>query len=76
MIIDQVLVVAGRMIIEFSFRHLLPVCVWYRYSVPMGSKIDDIEESVAMSFSDWRMTRNGRFSFTTLPVSASGDRPT
>jgi len=47
MIIDQVLVVAGRMIIEFSFRHLLPVCAWYRYSVPMGSKIDDIEESGA-----------------------------
>src|SRR6516162_2554850 len=47
MIIDQVLVVAGRMVVEFPFRHLLPVCAWHRYSVPMGSKIDDVEESCA-----------------------------
>ena len=47
MIIDQVLVVAGRVIIEFPFRHLLAVCAWHRYSVPMGSKIDDVEEPCA-----------------------------
>src|SRR6516162_888812 len=47
MIIDQVLVVAGRMVVEFPFRYLLPVCAWHRYYVPMGSKIDDVEESCA-----------------------------
>ena len=40
MIINQVLIVPGRMVIEFAFRHLLPVAARHRDFIPMGAKID------------------------------------
>src|ERR1700730_14200427 len=44
-IIDQVLIVAGRMVIEFAFRHLLSVVAWHGEFIAMGTKIDYIKES-------------------------------
>ena len=44
MIIDQVLIVAGRMRIKFAFRHLLAVAAGHRYPIPMGTKIYHIKE--------------------------------
>src|SRR5271170_570965 len=35
------------MVIEFAFRHLLPVAAGNRYPIPMGTKIDHIKESGA-----------------------------
>src|ERR1700730_4401863 len=49
-IIDQVLIVAGRLVIEFAFRHLLPVAAWHRYFIPMGAEIDYIKKSGT----DWK----------------------
>src|SRR5260370_27143919 len=46
-IVDQVLIVAGRMVIEFAFIHLLPVAAWHRYPIPMGTKIYHIKKSGA-----------------------------
>jgi hypothetical protein len=46
-IIDQVLIVAGRMRIEFAFRHLLAVAAGHRYPIPMGTKIYHVKESGA-----------------------------
>src|SRR5271166_810872 len=46
-IIDQVLIVAGRVGIEFAFRHLLAVAARHRYPIPMGTKIYHIKESGA-----------------------------
>src|ERR1700730_2698562 len=50
-IIDQVLIVAGRVVIEFAFRHLLPVAAWHRDSIPMGAKIYYIKKSGT----DWKV---------------------
>jgi hypothetical protein len=46
MIIDQVLIVAGRVVIEFAFRYLLPVAAWHRDFIPVSAKIDYITERV------------------------------
>src|SRR5271166_2683981 len=46
-IIDQVVIVAGRVGIEFAFRHLLAVTAGHRYPIPMGTKIYHIKESGA-----------------------------
>ena len=35
------------MVIEFAFRHLLPVAPWHRDFIPVGAKIDYIKESGA-----------------------------
>src|ERR1700730_4468588 len=50
-IVDQVLIVAGRAVIEFAFRHLLPVAAWDRDSIPVRAKIDYIKESRT----DWKV---------------------
>src|SRR5271165_5203807 len=46
-IIDQVLIVAGCVGIEFAFRHLLAVAAGHRYPIPMGTKIYHIKECSA-----------------------------
>ena len=38
MIIDQVLIVAGCMGVEFAFRNFLSVAAGYRHLIPMGAK--------------------------------------
>ena len=38
MIIDQVLIVAGRMGVEFAFRNFLSVAPGHRHLIPMGAK--------------------------------------
>ena len=42
--IDQVLIVAGCMGVEFAFRDFLSAAAWHRHSIPMGAQIDQIEE--------------------------------
>ena len=38
--INQILIVAGRMVIKFAFRDFLSGASWHRYLIPMGAKID------------------------------------
>ena len=47
MIIDQVLVVAGRMVIELAFRHFLSVGAGHRDLIPVCANIDYIKKSGA-----------------------------
>ena len=41
--VDQMLIVARRAVIKFAFRNFLSLTAWYRDSIPVSAKIDDVK---------------------------------